>query len=66
MLKRLLLKLDELTWELDGDYPRIILEVIRDLVKGRIFFRDVKNKDKKKPFLHSNFLKVTFIIKVLN
>src|SRR5580698_3244081 len=52
--------LDELTWDLDGDYPRIVLEVIQDLVRGRIFFKDSRNKDKIKPFLHSNFLKVYF------
>jgi len=51
--------LDELAWE-DGDFPRIILEVIQDLVKGRIFIKDSRNKDIKKPFLHSHFLKVYF------
>ena len=60
ILKHLLVKVDELIWELNGDYPRIILEVIQDLVKGRIFFRDSRNKDIKKPFLHSHFLKVYF------
>ena len=60
VLKRFALILDELTWDLDGDYPRIVLEVIQDLVRGRIFFKDSHNKDKTKPFLHSNFLKVYF------
>ena len=59
VLKRLILKLDELTWDLNHNYPKIILEVIQDLVKGRVFLRDCK-KDKKKPFLSSNFLKVYF------
>ena len=60
VLKRFALILDELTWDLDGDYPRIVLEVIQDLVRGRILLKDSRNKDKTKPFLHSNFLKVYF------
>ena len=60
VLKRFALTLDELTWDLDGDYPRIVLEVIQDLVRGRILLKDSRNKDKTKPFLHSNFLKVYF------
>jgi hypothetical protein len=59
VLKRLTIILDELTWE-DGDYPRIILEVIQDLVKGRISFKDSRIKNIKKPFLHSQFLKIYF------
>ena len=60
ILKRLRMKLDELNWDSNEDYPRIILEVIQDLVKGRVFLRDFCKKDKKKPFLSSNFLKVYF------
>ena len=50
VLKRFALILDELTWDLDGDYPRIVLEVIQDLVRGRIFFKDSRNKDKLNRF----------------
>jgi hypothetical protein len=61
VLKRFLLKLDELCWDLDEEYPRIILEVIQDLVKGRIFFMDVRNNKKNnKNFFNYNFLKVYF------
>src|SRR5580693_9467054 len=61
-LKCFLLKLDELSWNLIGDYPRIILEVIQDLVKGRIYFVNFRKNtmQTKKNFLHSNFLKIYF------
>ena len=61
-LKGFLLKLDELSWNLNGDYPRIILEVIQDLVKGRIYFVNFRKNtmQTKKNFLHSNFLKIYF------
>ena len=61
-LKCFLLKLDELSWNLIGDYPRIILEVIQDLVKGRIYFVNFRENtmQTKKNFLHSNFLKIYF------
>ena len=48
ILKRLRMKLDELNWDSNEDYPRIILEVIQDLVKGREFLKDFFKKDKKK------------------
>jgi len=61
-LKCFLLKLDELSWNLNGDYPRIILEVIQDLVKGRIYFVNFRKNtmQTKKKFLRSDFLKVYF------
>ena len=61
-LKCFLLKLDELSWNLIGDYPRIILDVIQDLVRGRIYFVNFRKNtmQTKKNFLHSNFLKIYF------